>query len=249
MVTTPAPFWKVLRFSTRSVRSGCTKNAWALCAAAAYALSLDSQKKSPQTISNVRIYIVSNPIKLSNSGQFLFFFKLAPSLWSIYSVINATMKQIGKNIKHRTIQEHEIISLLQAYYTGVTNPTFFIWSALHLDNSASVFIFVCVIVATGLSSYSPKVFRDPSEGFRDHFSESLTAAEGAGSILLFSLALACARIEAGSAELCHTLQRGHQQWEPILTPQHTQKHRQTWAQNHTHNIQKRDWQDLDCIKA
>ncbi|KAL7380729.1 hypothetical protein ABVT39_022889 [Epinephelus coioides] len=96
------------------------------------------------------------------------------------------------------------------------------------------------MAATGLPSCSPQVFRDPSDGFRDHFSESLTAAEGAGSILLFSLAAARARIEAGSAELCHTLQRGQQQWELILAPERTQKHSQTWAQKQdTHAIYRK----------
>lgn len=99
------------------------------------------------------------------------------------------------------------------------------------------------MVATGLTVTQPhKCFGTPSEGLRDHFSESLTAAEGAGSFApLFSLAASCARIEAGSAELCHTLQRGHQQWELILTPityTETQTNMGTKTGGHMHNIQE-----------
>jgi len=74
------------------------------------------------------------------------------------------------------------------------------------------YLFV-LTVATGLPSCSPQVFWDPSEGFRGHFSESLRAAEGVGSVLLFCLA--AARKEAGASPLRHTPQRGHQQWTRI----------------------------------
>ncbi|TNN80204.1 hypothetical protein EYF80_009529 [Liparis tanakae] len=54
------------------------------------------------------------------------------------------------------------------------------------------YLFV-LTVATGRPSCSPQVFWDPSEGFRGHFSESLTAAEGVGGVRLLWLAAARAR--------------------------------------------------------
>ena len=99
--------------------------------------------------------------------------------------------------------------LLQAYYRGeeIGPRKIFVGLLCTLTTMCPSVAFLTV--DTGLPSYSPQVLQDRYEGLWICFSESLTAAEGAGSILLFVLAVPCARIQLGLAELCHTVQRGH----------------------------------------
>lgn len=80
-----------------------------------------------------------------------------------------------------------------------------------------------------------QVFWDPCEGIQDHFSECLTAAEGAGSVLLFSLAEdVCQDWGWLGRALPHTIQRAAA-WELNLRPKHTQTHMAT-ERTGTHTI-------------
>ena len=113
---------------------------------------------------------------------------------------------------------------------------FILSAALHRDNNASIFLCVCVTAATGLPSCSPQVFRDPSEGF------SGTTFQRAWQ-LQRELAQSCYSPwhwpvpgwKLAAAELCHTLQRGHQQWELILTHQNIHRNTDKYGhRNRTH---------------